>query len=223
MSVDLRAVRIAYRATNVLLFVAAALCMRHHAAVAGVLFTLATVMIAATFATSRRIDQVTAAVAARDVDALETIAKRTLTYRYHAMLLVGVLGSAARARALGRVTPCVCGACEEEELDHELARALNACELLEKDQPREAMRLMKDIPRPTIAKMMHGTFSLWVALHAKTISAKTLERIEALAPKAGFMRWPLESVIAARLAQQGDVERSKKHLEHAPAAWRVTQ
>jgi hypothetical protein len=223
MRVNPKAVRIAYRTSNILLFIVAALCMRDHRGVAGVLFTLGTAMIAITFAMNRRVDQVAAAVAARDVDALERIAKRTLAYRYQAMLLVGVLGSAARARALGRVTPCVCGKCEAEELDHELARALRACELLEKNEPREAMRLLKDAPRPTIAKMMHPTFALWVALHTKTIPAQAFERIESLAPKAGFMRWPLEAAIAKRLAQQGDIEKSRKHLERAPAAWRVGQ
>lgn len=213
-------VRRVYRATTIVLFIGAALCMRDHRGVAGVLFTIGMAMIAITFATARRVDALAAAVAARDVDALERIAKRTIAYRYQAMLLVGVLGSAARARALGRVTPCVCGECDQEELDHELTRALQACELLERDKPLEAMRLMKTTPQHTVAKMMHGTFALWVALHAKTLPEGVLERVEGLAPKAGFMRWPLESVIAARLAKQGDIERSRKRLECAPVAWR---
>src|SRR5690348_2531641 len=98
-------IRRTYRATTIVLFIGAAL------------FTAGTVMIAINFATARRFDGLAAAVAARDVDELERIAKRTIAYRYQAMLLVGVLGSAARARALGRVTPCVCGKCGQEELD----------------------------------------------------------------------------------------------------------
>jgi len=216
----MRAARIAYQVSIVVLFVVAALCMRAHPAIAGVLVAIATAMLTLTFFIVRRVDEIAAAVAKRDVDELERIANRTLTHRYHALLLMGVLGSTARARAQGRVTPCICGECEAEELDRELARALEACDLLENDKPREAMRLMKETPRPRLAKAMHGTFALWVALHAKTVPAEALERVEGLAPKAGFMRWPLESLIAARVAKQGDVERSREHLAHAPAAWR---
>jgi hypothetical protein len=215
--------RIAFRASNVAVFVIAALCMRNHQTIAGVLFAIGTAMLALTFLVSRRVDEIMAAVAARDVDTLERIAHRTIAYRYHATLLVGVLGSAARARALGRATPCVCGECEEEEIDRELSRALDACELLEKDRPREAMRLMKIVPHPKIARAMHGPFGLYVALHAKKVPPHVLDKVAALAPKAGFMRWPLESMITARLAKQGDVERSRERLERAPAAWRVTQ
>ena len=217
----MRAARIAYQVSIVVLFVVAAFCMRAHPGVAGALVAIATAMLALTFFGVRRTDEISAAIAARDVDELERIANRTVVYRYQALLLLGVLGSAARARALGRVTPCVCGECEAEDLDRELARALEACELLEQDKPREAMRLMKETPRPRLARVMHGSFALWVALHAKKIPMAVLERVEGLAPKAGFMRWPLESAIAARFAKEGDVERSRKHLEHAPAAWRA--
>ncbi|HEY2365710.1 MAG TPA: hypothetical protein VGH87_04955 [Polyangiaceae bacterium] len=197
----MRAWRIAFRASIVVLFVIAALCMRSHQAVAGALFALGTAMLALTFAVARRVDEINAAVAARDVEALERIAEHSIAYRYQAVLLVGVLGSAARARALGRATPCVCGECEEEEIDRDLSRALDACELLEKDRPREALRLMKIVPRPRIARAMHGPFVLYVALHAKKLPPHVLDKVVALAPKAGFMRWPLESLITARLNQ----------------------
>lgn len=217
----MRAVRIAYQVSIFVLFVVAALCMRAHPAIAGVLVAFATAMLALMFLMSRRVDQIAAAVAARDVDELERIANRTLAYRYQAALLVGVLGSAKRARSLGRVTPCVCGECEMEDLDRELSRALDACELLENQKTLAALRLMKQPPNHKLARTLHGPFALWVALHAKKMPAGTLERIEGLAPKAGFMRWPLESLIAARLEKQGDVERSRKRLENAPAAWRA--
>ncbi|HEY2370574.1 MAG TPA: hypothetical protein VGH87_29455, partial [Polyangiaceae bacterium] len=94
-----KVIRLSIRAGIVAAFVAAALAMRSHPAVAGVLLTLASAMLAMQVYFAWRLEALARAVEQRDLEAIERIAETSVAYRYQALVLVGLLGSVARARS----------------------------------------------------------------------------------------------------------------------------
>jgi hypothetical protein len=203
------------------MFVVAAFVMRNHPGIAGVLVTIGSAMLAVSFAFARRYEALAAAVARCDIDAIERFADKSLVYRYHALVLVGLLGSVERARSHGRVTPCVCGHCEPEKLDHDLDRALRAIELIERGKPVNAVRLLNEAKPDSLslAYGMHHALMTYAALLSGKLSKEMVLRMAPLPAKLASMRWPMEWAIASAL-EPHDVGASTERLARVPAALR---